>query len=93
MLLGFCYNLTMKRKLLVVLIALVTALLLWSLFGSFYIYEVVGQQCGPEAVVPCIMHDVTRQLDILAEHRTYIVLAHTVVLAILLAVYFQSKNR
>jgi len=61
----------MKKMLLVVLAVLIFAILCWSLFGSFYIKEVIGQQCGLEMVVPCIKYDITREVDILDKYRTY----------------------
>ncbi len=62
----------MKNKrilLLVFLVALMFTLFLYASFGSFTIREVVGQACGLETVVPCIMHDVTKTIDILQENR------------------------
>lgn len=57
-----------------ILVFLTSGLFIWSLFGSFYTKEVIGQQCGIETVVPCIMYDITRNVDILNKYRLYVAL-------------------
>lgn len=64
----------------------------WSLFGSFNIEEVTGQKCGPWTVVPCIMHDVTRTIDILDKYRFYAVsIAGLLLVLSLVAPYIISR--
>ncbi len=88
------YNLAMRRFLLVILLFATSGLFTWSLFGSFYIKEVIGQQCGAEAVVPCVMYDITRDVNILDQYRVYVVLITGLLLVTSLIMLFKfGKHR
>ena len=68
------------------------SLFCWTLFGSFHIEEVIGQQCGPEMVVPCIMYDITREVDILATYRPYAASATGLLLIVSVGIFLTQKK-
>lgn len=61
-----------KRSALLVLNAILILLLFLAAFGSLKT-STVTQECGLEAVVPCIQHEVTHNKDVLGDHRMIIV--------------------
>lgn len=79
------------------LIALAFALILvlWSVFGSYQIQEVVGQSCGLEQVFPCVQVSITREVDLLDRHRPYAISAAStlvVVCAVILALTLRRRD-
>jgi len=64
----------------------------WTLFGSFHVKEVIGRRCGPEMVVPCIMYDVTREVDILDTYRPYATSATGLVFIISAVIFLAHKK-
>jgi hypothetical protein len=70
-----------------------SGLFTWSLFGSFYVKEVIGQKCGPETVIPCIMYDITRDVNILEEYRIHTASLTGLLLVISLIVLFKFSKQ
>jgi hypothetical protein len=76
--------------------AILAISLIYSVFGSFNVNLVVDRNCGIEAVIPCVEHDVTKSVDVIGSNRIILVSILAGLLAIsvvtLLATSFKKRG-